>query len=123
MLRQFSTFLLGSGLGATIDYLLTLVMHAWFDVPPPLGLGMAMMVSVSVVFVFHQRITFSSTTEKSLRRYLIFLVWSVLIYALRAGMLLLFVWLGIGLHIALLLAIGFASVINYLVSADRIFRR
>ena len=56
------------------------------------------------------------------RRYLVFMGWSGVILALRAAMLFLMRKAGVPVWLALALAIGIASVINYIISSRRIFR-
>lgn len=121
MFQRLPVFLIGSLVGAIIDYCVTLVLHSWLHVPAALGLALAMVISASVVFLFHQRITFATNGATGGRTYMMFMGWSVVVYVLRAGILLLLEWVGLPLELALLLAIGIASLINYTVSALRIF--
>lgn len=122
-LRKYTVFLGGSALGAVADYLVTLLGVRFLALSPELALSIAMIFSATAVFVWHEHITFSvAGTPGKLRRYLVFMAWSAVILALRAGLLFVMRKAGLPLWLALAVAIGVASVINYIISSRRIFR-
>jgi putative flippase GtrA len=119
---QYFVFLTGSGLGAVIDYFLTLglVYGAGFDVK--LGLAISMCVSAVAVFLFHNKITFGGTQQRSFwEKLLRFLVLAFAIYGLRA----LILWVSEGwlpIPIQLAMALGIVSVLNFALSKLLVFR-
>ncbi len=123
MLKRFSLFAGGSTIGAAIDYVVTLAATGWLGLDPALALGLAMIVSASVVFLFHVRITFEDATSNIVRRYVLFMGWSGLIFMLRAFLLKTMLYTGLPLAAALLLAIGLASIINFAISSAVIFAK
>lgn len=123
MLRKFSLFASGSVIGAAIDYLATLALARWMSLDPAIALALAMIVSATVVFRFHSRITFHEANDDLLRRYLLFMAWSGLVFLLRALLLKLSLYAGLPLAAALLVAIGLASIINFAVSSAVIFAK
>jgi putative flippase GtrA len=123
MLRKFSLFASGSVIGAAIDYLATLALAKWMSLDPAIALALTMIISASVVFRFHSRITFHEANDNLLRRYLLFMAWSGLVFLLRALLLKLSLYAGLPLAVALLVAIGLASIINFAVSYAVIFAK
>ncbi|MCZ4291298.1 GtrA family protein [Hoeflea alexandrii] len=123
MLRKFSLFASGSVIGAAIDYLVTLALARWTSLDPAIALALTMIVSATVVFRFHSRITFQEANDNLLRRYLMFMAWSGLVFLLRALVLKLSLYAGLPLAMALLVAIGLASIINFAVSSAVIFAK
>jgi putative flippase GtrA len=123
MLRKFSLFASGSVIGAAIDYLATLALAKWMSLDPAIALALTMIISASVVFRFHSRITFHEANGNLLRRYLLFMAWSGLVFLLRALLLKLSLYAGLPLAVALLVAIGLASIINFAVSYAVIFAK
>lgn len=123
MLRKFSLFASGSVIGATIDYLVTLALARWMSLDPAIALAVTMIISATVVFRFHSRITFHEANDNLLRRYLLFMAWSGLVFLLRALLLKLSLYAGLPLAVALLVAIGLASIINFAVSSAVIFAK
>ncbi|MDH6234957.1 putative flippase GtrA [Mesorhizobium soli] len=123
MLKRFSIFAGGSTIGAAIDYVVTLAATSWLKLDPALALGLAMIISASVVFFFHDRVTFRGATSNVVRRYVMFMGWSGLIYILRAFLLKAFLYIGLPLALALLVAIGLASIINFAISSAVIFAK
>ena len=123
MLRKMSLFASGSVIGATIDYLATLAINHWLDLDPSLALGLSMIISATVVFAFHRRITFHEASDALLRRYLMFMAWSGLVFLIRALLLEASLYAGLPLAVALLVAIGLASVINFAMSSAVIFAK
>lgn len=123
MLRKFSLFASGSVIGAAIDYLVTLALARWTSLDPAIALALTMIVSATVVFRFHSHITFQEANDNLLRRYLMFMAWSGLVFLLRALVLKLSIYAGLPLAMALLVAIGLASIINFAVSSAVIFAK
>ena len=123
MLRKFSLFASGSVIGAAIDYLATLALARWMSLDPAIALAVTMIFSATVVFGFHSRITFREANDDFLRRYLLFMAWSGLVFLLRALLLELSLYAGLPLAVALLVAIGLASIINFAVSSAVIFAK
>ena len=123
MLRKFSLFASGSVIGAAIDYLATLALARWMSLDPAIALALTMIISATVVFRFHSRITFHEANDDLLRRYLLFMAWSGLVFLLRALLLKLSLHAGLPLAVALLVAIGLASIINFAVSSAVIFAK
>ncbi|WP_417414156.1 GtrA family protein [Hoeflea sp.] len=123
MLRKFSLFASGSVIGAAIDYISTLALARWMDLDPAIALALTMIISATVVFRFHSRITFHEANDDLLRRYLMFMAWSGLVFLLRALLLKLSLYAGLPLAAALLVAIGVASIINFAVSSAVIFAK
>lgn len=123
MLKRFSLFASGSAIGAAIDYVVTLVATSWIKLDPAFALGLAMIISASVVFFFHDHITFQGAKSNLVRRYAMFMGWSGLIYILRAFLLKAFLYTGLPLALALLVAIGLASIINFAISSAVIFAK
>lgn len=123
MLKRLGLFLGGSALGAVIDYAVTLGAVRLLGADPTLALGLAMILSASAVFAWHDRITFPGARGSRLTRYVRFMAWSALVFALRALLLALFLRAGLPLAVALALAIGVATVVNFAVSRALIFAR
>ncbi|MEM5494697.1 GtrA family protein [Hoeflea sp. AS16] len=123
MLRKFSLFASGSVIGAVIDYISTLALARWMDLDPAIALALTMIISATVVFRFHSRITFHEANDDLLRRYLMFMAWSGLVFLLRALLLKFSLYAGLPLAAALLVAIGVASIINFAVSSAVIFAK
>ena len=122
-LRQYGLFIGGSALGAAVDYAVTLTAVRVAGLDPALGLGLAMLLSASAAFFWHQRLTFAHSRGAGTgRRYLAFMAWSALIFALRAALMTLLTHWGLRLEIALAVAIVAASAVNFLVSRAVIFR-
>lgn len=126
-MRRLAVFLTGSGMGAVIDYLITLFLAGRLG--PELSLALAMAFSSSLVFLYHQRITFADlshdqgTTQTTARRWFRFVLLAVMVYILRAVILRGGLIIGMRLDIALILAILIASGVNYLLSRFVIFIR
>lgn len=123
MLKRLSLFASGSVIGAVIDYVMTLGLSQWMKLDPAIALALAMIISASVVFCFHSRITFDEANDDLFRRYALFMGWSALIYGLRALLLKAFLYAGLPLSAALLIAIGLVAVINYAMSSAVIFAK
>nr|WP_290774356.1 GtrA family protein [Hoeflea sp.] len=123
MLRRISLFASGSVIGTVIDYGVTLGLSEWLRLDPALALALSMIVSATVVFRFHSRVTFDDANDDLLRRYVMFMGWSTLIFFLRAVLLKAFLYTGLPLAIALLGAIGLVSVINFVMSSAVIFAK
>ncbi|MEM5471343.1 GtrA family protein [Hoeflea sp. AS60] len=123
MLKRLSLFASGSVIGAVIDYVVTLALSRWANLDPAVALGLSMIISASVVFRFHSRITFDEANDDLLRRYVLFMGWSTLVFFLRALLLKASLYVGLPLALALLVAIGVASIINFTVSSAVIFAK
>ena len=123
MLRRISLLASGSVIGTVIDYGVTLGLSEWLRLDPALALALSMIVSATVVFRFHSRVTFDDANDDLLRRYVMFMGWSTLIFFLRAVLLKAFLYTGLPLAIALLGAIGLVSVINFVMSSAVIFAK
>ncbi len=123
MLKRLSLFASGSVIGAVIDYVMTLGLSQWMKLDPAIALALAMIISASVVFCFHSRITFDEANDDLFRRYALFMGWSALIYGLRALLLKAFLYAGLPLSAALLIAIGLVAIINYAMSSAVIFAK
>ena len=123
MLRRLSLFASGSVIGAVIDYVMTLGLSQWMKLDPAIALALAMIISASVVFRFHSRITFHEANDDLLRRYILFMGWSALVFLLRALLLKAFLYAGLPLAAALLVAIGLAAIINFSMSSAVIFAK
>jgi putative flippase GtrA len=123
MLRRLSLFASGSVIGAVIDYVATLAISRWTNLDPAVALGLSMIISASVVFRFHSRITFDEANDNLLRRYVMFMGWSALVFFLRALLLKASLYAGLPLAAALLVAIGLASIINFAMSSAVIFAK
>jgi len=123
MLRRLSLFASGSVIGAVIDYVMTLGLSQGMNLDPAIALALAMIISASVVFRFHSRITFHEANDDLLRRYILFMGWSALIFGLRALLLKAFLYAGLTLAVALLVAIGLVAIINYAMSSAVIFAK
>lgn len=122
-LRRYGLFAGGSALGAVVDYAVTLGAVGLFGLPSTIALGLAMLVSATGVFFWHEHITFGAAGMRGKgRRYATFMLWSGVVFALRAAMLLGLQMLGLPLPVALAVAIGIASIINYMLSSRAIFR-
>lgn len=121
-LAQFLVFLTGSGVGAVIDYVLTLMLVYGLEMDVKTALAVSMCVSAVVVFFFHHRFTFDPSGETRLILMLArFLALAVVIYGLRA----LILWLTQGLFpvpIQLAIALGVVSVINFAASKALVFK-
>lgn len=123
ILRRYGLFAGGSALGAVVDYAVTLGAVGLFGLSSAVALGLAMLVSATGVFFWHEHITFGAAgTRGKSRRYAAFMLWSGVVFALRAAMLLGFQTLGLPLPVALAAAIAIASIINYMLSSWAIFR-
>ncbi|PZM09988.1 GtrA family protein [Rhizobium tubonense] len=120
MLKRYSLFAGGSAIGATIDYTITLITSDLADLPPTIALGLAMILSASVTFFFHDRITFPERVSVR-HRFFLFMLWSGLVFVMRTLLLKMGLYAGLPLAAALLLAIGLASMINFVVSSAVIF--
>lgn len=118
-----SLFASGSAIGAAIDYMATLAISGWTGLEPAIALGLSMIVSASVVFWFHSRITFGEAGDNPLRRYVMFMGWSALVFLARAMLLNVSLYAGLPLAAALLVAIGVAMMINFAVSSAVIFAK
>ncbi|WP_323054569.1 GtrA family protein [Ochrobactrum chromiisoli] len=123
MLKRFPLFVSGSAMGAVIDYVVTLTASDFLHLQPAIALALAMIISGSVVFFFHVRVTFKYSTEKFLRRYILFMSWTCLIFLLRALLLQACLHLGLRLAIALVIAIGLVSIVNFTISSVVIFAK
>lgn len=122
-LKRYGLFAGGSALGAVIDYASTLGAVRLLGLPPALALGLAMIASASGVFFWHDHITFAAAgMPGKARRYAVFMVWSGIVFLLRAGLLVAFQAAGMPLPLALGAAIVIASVVNYVLSSRAIFR-
>ncbi|WP_170295198.1 GtrA family protein [Paracoccus aestuariivivens] len=122
-LKKYGIFASGSAMGAVVDYAITMLAAKFLGMSPELALGLAMLFSATAVFFWHDHITFKSAGQSRLaRKYLAFMLWSVLVYLLRAVLLVGFGMVGLPLSIALALSIGLASVVNYILSSRAIFR-
>lgn len=123
ILKRFPLFVSGSAMGAVIDYVVTLTASDFLHLQPAIALALAMIISGSVVFFFHVRVTFKYSTEKFLRRYILFMSWTCLIFLLRALLLQACLHLGLRLAIALVIAIGLVSIVNFTISSVVIFAK
>ena len=112
MLRKFSLFASGSVIGAAIDYLATLALARWTSLDPAIALALTMIVSATVVFRFHSRITFHEANDNLLRRYLLFMAWSGLVFLLRALLLKLSLYAGLPLLAPTFMYIGWETPAN-----------
>jgi len=121
MFQRFPVFLIGSGLGAVLDYTVTLALHDLLHVPAYVGLAVAMTISASVTYLFHQFFTFEGRSPLDFCNYIKFMTWSVVIYFMRTVILVVVGKLGVALMFALAFSIAFVSVINYFVSSRAIF--
>jgi putative flippase GtrA len=121
MLKRYSLFAGGSAIGAAIDYALTLAASDFVNFKPTIALGLAMIISASIIFFFHDRITFHDARDNARHRFFLFMLWACLIFLIRALLLRVGLYAGLPLAVALLLAIGLASVINFAVSSAVIF--
>jgi putative flippase GtrA len=121
MLKRYSLFAGGSAIGAAIDYSLTLAASVLVNLRPTIALGLAMIISASIIFFFHDRITFHDARDNVRHRFFLFMLWACLIFLVRALLLRVGLYAGLPLAVALLLAIGLASVINFAVSSAVIF--
>lgn len=119
---KIAVFASGSVAGAMIDYLATLAISNYLAVSPVVSLAISMIISASAVFLFHEFITFSPPPHSRRRRYLAFMSLAAIIFAIRSGVLQLLIWTGVPVWLALLLAIGSASAVNFLTSKKIIFR-
>jgi putative flippase GtrA len=122
MLKRYSLFAGGSAIGATIDYAITLTASDLADLPPTIALGLAMILSASVIFFFHDRITFRARVGVR-HGFFLFMLWSGLVFLMRTLLLKMGLYAGLPLAAALLLAIGLASMINFVVSSALIFAK
>jgi putative flippase GtrA len=121
-LSQYFVFLTGSGLGAAIDYVLTLSFVYAFKIEIKTALALAMCISVLVVFYFHHRFTFDPSKETRVRAMLVrFVALAVIVYGLRALVLLLTQDL-MPVSIQLALSFSAASLLNFTVSKMLIFK-
>ena len=123
MLKRISLFASGSVIGAAIDYVTTIILSEWISMDPAVALGLAMIISASVVFWYHRRVTFEHSKDKLLRRYVMFMAWSALVFMIRAVVLKLALHVGLPLTLALLVAIGLASIVNFAMSSAVIFAK
>lgn len=123
MLKFLPLFASGSLLGAIIDYAVTLSANHWMNLYPAAALALAMIISGTCVFFFHARITYKYSEEKLLQRYVLFMGWTCLIFFLRAVLLQICLHIGLRLTIALIIAIGLASIINFIISSAVIFAK
>jgi putative flippase GtrA len=123
MLKRYSLFAGGSAIGAAIDYVLTLAASDFVNLKPTIALGLAMIISASIIFFFHDRITFHDARDNVRHRYFLFMLWSCLIFLIRSLLLKVGLYAGLPLAMALLLAIGLASMINFVVSSAVIFAK
>ena len=123
ILKRFPLFMSGSAMGAVIDYVVTLTASDFLHLEPAAALALAMIISGAVVFFFHVRVTFKYATEKLLYRYILFMGWTGLIFLLRAALLQACLHLGLRLAIALVIAIGLASIVNFAISSVVIFSK
>lgn len=123
-LKQYGIFAGGSGIGAVIDYVVTLLAVRWLSLWPEAALGLAMLISATVVFFWHDHVTFAAARKpRRMRRYVRFMVWSAVVFGIRAVLLAVLRVLGVALPLALGAAILIASVINYVISDRAIFGR
>lgn len=121
MWKRFPLFASGSVIGVAIDYVVTLSASNVMGFYPAGALALAMVVSGSTVFFFHYRVTFRRSPGKLLRRYLLFMSWTGLIFLLRALLLQTCLLIGLPLAIALTIAIGLLAVINFVISSALIW--
>lgn len=123
ILKRFPLFVGGSAMGAVIDYIVTLAASDFLHLQPAIALAFAMIISGSVVFFFHVRVTFKYSTETLLHRYILFMGWTCLIFLLRAVLLRACLYVGLRLAIALVIAIGLVSIVNFAISSVVIFAK
>lgn len=123
MLKRFSLFASGSSIGAVIDYLITLTVTSQLGFDPSYALALAMIISASFVFFFHTRVTFNGAKRGLVLSYALFMGWSGLVFVLRAFLLNVILYAGLSLAVALLIAIGLASIINFAISSAVIFAK
>ncbi|MBO6918194.1 MAG: GtrA family protein [Rhizobiaceae bacterium] len=123
MFSRFPVFLVGSVIGAAIDYLVTLLASSLLNINPLIALALSMIISGSFVFYFHLKVTFEDTQGKRFRRYIVFMTWTGVIYVLRALLLELGLFMGMPLAISLAVAIGLASIINFAFSSVFVFAK
>lgn len=121
-LSQYFVFLTGSGLGAAIDYVLTISFLYAFKIEIKTALALAMCISVLVVFYLHHRFTFDPSKETMVRAMLVrFVALAVIVYGLRA-LVLLFMQDLMPVSIQLALSFCAASLLNFTVSKMLIFK-
>lgn len=123
MLKRFPLFASGSAIGAAIDYLVTLFASHYLALFPAVALAIAMIISGSAVFFFHVRITYRDTTGNLIRRYILFMSWTCLIFFLRAIVLQGCLYTGLPLAVALFIALAVVSIINFIISTVIIFAK
>lgn len=123
MLKRFPRFASGSAIGAVIDYIVTLCSSHYLNLYPSVALAIAMVISGSTVFFFHVRITYGDTTGNLFRRYVLFMVWTCLIFFLRAIVLQGGLYTGLPLAVVLLIALAFVSILNFIISTVIIFAK
>jgi putative flippase GtrA len=123
MLKRYSLFAGGSAMGAAIDYSLTLAASVLVNLGPTIALGLAMIVSASIIIFFHDRITFHDVRDNVRDRFFLFMLWACLIFLMRTLLLKVSPSAGLPLAVAVILAIGLASVINFSVSSPAIFAK
>ncbi|MGB3899381.1 MAG: GtrA family protein [Mesorhizobium sp.] len=123
MLKRISIFASGSLIGAVIDYVSTISLNNVFGVDPAVALGLSMTLSSCVVFLFHRHITFPEAHGNTAYRFLLFIAVTLLVFLLRAVLLKAFLYAGLALAIALFLAIGLASLMNFVISSTVTFSK
>ncbi len=121
--KRFPVFVGGSAVGAVIDYTVTLTATGLLHLQPAVALALAMLISGTVVFFFHLRVTFDYSGGSRFRRFVLFMGWTFLIYLLRALLMLGGLGIGLPLAIALFVAIGMASIINFAFSSAIVFAK
>jgi len=117
MLKRFPLFALGSAMGAFVDYVVTLSAISFLYLNPAVALALAMAISGSGVFFFHVHVTFQYSAVKSFQQYVLFVAWTCLIFFLRAIFVQACLHIGLHLAVALIVAIGFVSIINFVISS------
>lgn len=123
MLKRYSLFAGGSAIGAAIDYAVTLAASTFLNLEPNIALGLAMLISASITFFFHDRVTFRDARDTMRHRFFLFMLWSCFVFLIRTLLLYSGLCAGLPLAVALLLAIGLASIINFAMSSAVIFAK
>lgn len=120
--KRFFTFGSGSLVGAIIDYVVTLLLVEFAELPASVALALAMALSATVVFFFHETITFAGPKASHPRmRYLRFMLLAALVLALRVIALYAFTAAGLPVSMALIIVIVLVSVFNFAASSILVF--
>ena len=123
-IKQYIIFIIGSVLGAIIDYFLVLLLVIHFMLPEWGALGISMLISSIVVYKYHSHITFkitknNSTVKNSMLKYILL---SVIIYLFRLIALKFFALWFISFPLVLFLSLLLVSIVNFILSKLIIFK-